>query len=680
MQKKTETLINSIAPPNSFLFFALLFFSGVLFLGLFRLGFLLKYHSLASGIPLSILFQSFIIGARFDMVVLTYLLTPFFILSSFPLIGFFRLKWGRKIVLSLVFLSLGLLFFLSLVDLEYFSQYGTHLSEWALEYLDRPDVVIFSIWDNYPVVRYLILWALLCSLFIFLVLRVGRNLLKTKSTRPLLNQAFYFILALGLLFISGRGRVKLAPIDWGLAYFSKYDFANQLALNGVHTLGMTFLEEHKEGSPEYLDEFQFFENKDALNTVQKLVLQKNEQLQYPQDSILRSSSFDDSEFRLDSLNKERIKPNVVIIFLESWLAQYVGSYGAKTDATPFFDSLARKSILFEKFYASGTRTNRGLLSVLCGFPSHPGGTLMKKYNHNLPFISLSKILKQRGYESAFVYGGDLQFDNMEGFFRPQGFEHFVGQEDFSSGEYISKWGVPDDIVFSRAVEKFASFREKPFLGVIVTLSNHEPFAVPPYMPKPFSPNLPYANYLNAFYYSDWSLGKFFHLAEKEPFFDNTIFVLVADHGKALQSTSDFPLNRFHIAALIYSPKFSAEEPRRIKTVASQTDLVPTILGLLGEPAEHESWGRDIFSLSSEDKGFAMMVDGKRIGWVEEPYFLVDRIGATTSLYNYIKDPEQKKDISSEYPEIVKELQKKERSFLQLSIQQSAKKGLKPKSK
>jgi phosphoglycerol transferase MdoB-like AlkP superfamily enzyme len=680
MQKKIENLINSIAPPNTLLFYFLLFFSGVLFLGLFRLGFLLKYHSLASGIPSSILFQSFITGARFDMVVLTYVLTPFFILSSFPAIGLFRFKWGLKIVLSLVFLFLSLLFFLSLVDLEYFSQYGTHLSEWALEYIDRPDVVIFSVWDNYPVVRYLILWALLCSAFIFLVLRVGKNLLKTKSTRPLLNQTLYFLLALSLLFISGRGRVKTAPIDWGLAYFSKYDFANQLALNGAHTLAMTYLEEKSEGSPRYLAEFQFFESKDALNTVQNLLLQKNEKLENPQDSIRRINPFNDSQFKLGSSSKENQEPNVVIIFLESWLAEYVGSYGAKTDATPFFDSLARKSILFENFYASGTRTNRGLLSVLCAFPSQPGGTLMKKYNHNLPFVSLSRILKGRGYETAFVYGGDLMFDNMEGFSRQQGFEHFIGQEDFPPGEYISKWGVPDDIVLSRAVQKFDSFKEKPFLGVIVTLSNHEPFAVPSYMPKPFPPDLPYANYLNAFYYSDWSLGKFFHEAEKEPFFDNTIFVLVADHGKALQSSSDFPLNRFHIAALIYSPKFSKEEPRRIKTIASQTDLVPTILGLLGEPTEHESWGRDILSLSSEDKGFAMMVDGKRIGWLEGPYFLVDRIGATTSLYNYMDDPEQKKDISAEYPEIVRDLQKKERSFLQLSILQSAKKGLKPKNR
>ncbi len=649
-------------------------------MGFFRMGFLLKYHTLASGIPSSILFQSFVIGARFDMVVLTYLLTPFFILSSFPLLGLFRLKWARKIILSLVFLFLSLLFFLSLVDLEYFSQYGTHLSEWALEYLDRPDVVIFSVWDNYPVVRYLILWALLCSLFIFLLLRVGRNLLKSKTSKPLINQAFYFVLALGLLFISGRGRVKLAPIDWGLAYFSKYDFANQLALNGAHTLAMTYLEESSEGSQGYLSEFQFFENNDALDRVQKLLLQRNEKLEDSLESIRRFNPFAGSEFSRDSPDRENKPPNVVIVFLESWLAEYVGSYGAKTDATPFFDSLAQKSILFDNFYASGTRTNRGLLSVLCAFPSQPGGTLMKKYNHNLPFISLSRILKERGYETVFVYGGDLLFDNMEGFFRQQGFEHFVGQEDFPSGDYISKWGVPDDIVFSRAVEKFASFKEKPFLGVILTLSNHEPFAVPKYMAKPFPSHLPYSNYLNAFYYSDWSLGKFFHQAEKGLFFDNTIFVLVADHGKALQSTSDFPLNRFHIAALIYSPKLSAKEPKRIKTIASQTDLVPTILGLLGEPAEHESWGRDILSLPPEDKGYAMMVDGRRIGWVEDPYFLVDRIGATTSLYNYVNDPEQKEDISSQYPEITKELQKKERSFLQLSILQSAKKGLKPKNR
>ena len=673
MQKRFEKIIYLFAPPKTFLFFALLFFSGVIFLGLFRLGFLLRYHNLASGIPSSILFQSFIIGARFDMVVLSYLLIPFFILSSFPFLNTFRLKLTRNLTLFLIFLGLSFLFLLSLVDLEYFSEFGTRLNHWALEYLDRPDFVFYSIWSSYPVIPYLILWAFICFIFIFFMLKLSRSFFKKSSNRFFLNEIFYFILALFLLFFSARGRLKLAPIDWGLAYFSKYDFANQLALNGIHTLGKTMLDEHKESSPDYLAEFHFSDDREALFNVQKLLLQKNERLEDSLNSIRRY-------IFIDSTENEHKYPNVVIIFLESWLAEYVGSLGGKLDLTPHFDSLAHRGILFENFFATGTRTNRGLLSILCSFPSQPGGTLMKKYNHNLPFISLSKILKQRGYETALVYGGDLQFDNMEGFFRQQGFDYFIGQEDFSKNEFTNKWGVPDDIVFSRAIEEFSRIGDNPFLGVIVTLSNHEPFTVPRNATKPYPPDYPNSEYLNAFHYSDWALGKFFRQAEKEAFFKNTIFVLVADHGRLLQSQSDLPLERFHIACLIYSPEILGKEPERIKTVASQTDLLPTILGLLGKPALHESWGRDLFKLSPEDKGFAMMVDGKRIGWVDPPYFLVDRIGATTSLYNYIDDPEQKKDISSEYPQITKELQKKERSFLQLSVQQSAKKGIKTKVK
>ncbi len=669
MQKKYEKIITWLAPPKTFLFFGLLFFSGVLFLTLFRLGFLLRYHHLASGIPSSILFQSFIIGARFDMVVLSYLLIPFFILSSFPFINTFRWKPARNLTLFLIFLGLSFLFLLSLVDLEYFSEFGTRLNHWALEYLDRPDFVFYSIWSSYPVIPYLILWAFICFVFIFFMLKLSRKILKKSSNRFPPNEIFYFILALFLLFFSARGRLKLAPIDWGLAYFSKYDFANQLALNGIHTLGKTMLDEHKESSPEYLSEFHFFDDKEALTSVQKLLTGRNEKLEDSLHSIRRY---------IISESDKLENHNIVIVLLESWLAEFVGSLGSKLNLTPHFDSLVQNGILFENFFATGTRTNRGLVSVLCSFPSQPGGTLMKKFNHNQPFVSLSRILKEREYNTLFIYGGDLQFDNMKGFFSQQGFDLFAGQEDFPKKEFTNKWGVPNDIVFSRAVEEFSRIGDHPFLGVIVTLSNHEPFTLPRNVTKPYPSDYPNSEYLNAFHYSDWALGKFFHQAEKEAFFKNTIFVLVADHGRLLQSQSDLPLERFHIACLIYSPEIIGKEPKRIKTVASQTDLIPTILGLLGKPALHESWGRDLFSLSSEDKGFAMMVDGKRIGWVDPPYFLVDRIGATTSLYNYIDDPEQKKDVSSEHPGITKELEKKERSFLQLSIQQSAKKGIKIK--
>ncbi|MDH4223808.1 MAG: sulfatase-like hydrolase/transferase [candidate division Zixibacteria bacterium] len=666
MQKRLKDFSYLFEPPGTFLFYLILYLSGVLILGLFRFGFLVRYHNLASGIPLSILFQSFVIGTRFDMVVLSYLIIPFFFLSSLPLIGLFRFRVTRYILLGILFLCFSLLFLLTLVDLEYFSVFGTRLNLWALEYLDHPDFVFYSIWSSFPVIPYLIFWALTSMVFLLLMLRLSSKTLGRKGKVMILSEIFYFILACFLLFSSARGRLKLAPIDWGLAYFSQYGFANQLALNGIHTLGKTTLDEYKESTSEYLAEYRFFDDKTALIEVQKRLVRNNEKLVDSLDSIRRF-------VHPDSLKEKSSNPNVVIIFLESWLTEQVGVYGGKFNVTPNFDSLAYKGILFENFYATGTRTNRGLLSVLCSFPSQPGRTLMKKFKHNQPFISLSHILKLQGYKTIFIYGGDLQFDNMQGFFRQQGFDHFIGQDDFSKDQSISKWGIPDDIVFNRALEEFSEIEEEPFLGVILTLSNHEPFVVPQNAPRLYPDDFPNSKYLNAFYYSDWSLGRFFQQAEKMSFFENTLFILVADHGVVVQSQSDLPLKRFHIACLIYSPKFLGVEPKRIKTVASQTDLLPTFLNLLGNPVLHQSWGRDIFSLSPEDKGFAMLADGKRIGWIEEPYFLVDRLGATSSLYNYIDDPEQQKDISSNHPEITEKLRRSERSFLQLSVMQSAEK-------
>jgi phosphoglycerol transferase MdoB-like AlkP superfamily enzyme len=293
---------------------------------------------------------------------------------------------------------------------------------------------------------------------------------------------------------------------------------------------------------------------------------------------------------------------------------------------------------------------------------------MKQYAASRPFSSIAEILKKRDYQSILVYGGDLQFDNMEGFLRDQGVERFIGEKAFPAGDRLGKWGVPDHTVFERANREFVEFGDGPFLGIILTLSNHEPFLLPSPDFKVFGQDVPRSEYLNAFHYSDWSLGEFFRQAEKLPYFKNTIFVLVADHGKLLDSPGQLPWDRFHIACLIYAPNILGASGRRVSTVASQTDLVPTILGLLGEPVFHESWGRDVLSLPADDKGFAMMLDGSLIGWLEEPYYLVERFGVNSTLYDIRRDPQQRHDLSSELPDVVRRLKTKERSLLQLSIE------------
>lgn len=355
---------------------------------------------------------------------------------------------------------------------------------------------------------------------------------------------------------------------------------------------------------------------------------------------------------------------MVIILLESWLARFVGALGGKPDVTPNFDRLAEKGILFENFFATGTRTNRGIPSALCSSPSSPVRSIMKKLSVDRPFTSLAEILKKRGYKSIVIYGGDLEFDNMEGFLHSEGFDTFIGQRDFPSKASLGKWGVPDHIVFKRANQEFSKFGDRPFLGVILTLSNHEPFLLPSQDFEIFPKSVPH---------SDWALGEFFHEAEKEPYFKNTIFILVADHGKLLKSQSDLPWNRFHVACLIYAPHLLSSSPKRVSRIASQTDLLPTILGLLGKPFLHQSWGRDLLSLPPEDGGFAMMVDGKLVGWAEDLYFFVDRMGTTPSLFHISQDPQQKSDLSAKFPELVKKFQTKEQSFLQLAIEMTAKK-------
>jgi phosphoglycerol transferase MdoB-like AlkP superfamily enzyme len=674
MRKRIGSLIASLKPPRTVLFFGAMFLLGLVFLEFLRLGFLYRHRSIAVGIPTSTILHSFLIGARFDMVVLSYIFIPLFILSYLPFIGIHRLKVSRAIIQTILFLCFALVFILSLIDIEHFGEFGTRLSFWAFEYLDQPAMVWYSIRSGYPVISYLLLWAILTFLFVWAGIRISKKIFRRKQKEKIASRILYLLLALALLFLGARGRWQIAPIDWGLAYFSPYGFANQLALNGVYTLGKSFMDEQQDIHGELASQFHFFPTSQALSNVQKILVTPQERLTDSLNSLSRWY-YPGSEASEGSalVEKENKNYNVVIILLESWLARFVGALGGKPGVTPNFDSLAEKGILFENFFATGTRTNRGIPSVVCSYPSSPVRSIMKKLSANRPFTSLAEILKQREYQSIVVYGGDLQFDNMEGFLRSEGFEAFVGQTDFPSKVSLGKWGVPDHIVFERANQEFSKFDDSPFLGLIITLSNHEPFLLPHPSFEIFPKGLPYSDYLNTFHYSDWALGEFFHEAEKEPYFKNTIFVLVGDHGKLLENQSDMPLERYRIACLIYAPALLDFSPKKVTTISSQTDLLPTILGLLGKPVLHQSWGRDLLSLPAQDGGFALMIDGKRVGWVEDTYFFIDRIGATPSLFDFNQDPQQKNDLAAQFPNLVKKFQIKERSFLQLAIEMTAKK-------
>jgi phosphoglycerol transferase MdoB-like AlkP superfamily enzyme len=643
-----------IKPPKTIRYWIGIYFLGMVFLSLERLLFLWRHWKIAQPLPGSELWGALFYGMRFDMSVLSYLIAPFFVLSLLPFIGFEFSNLARKIVQTVFYGVMSIVLLLGLADIEYFGVFGDHLGVWFYTYLDQPGMIWYSIKTSTPVYQYLIGWVILAAIFIWAASKIGK-VFKAKTNVGLLTRITYFVVGGLFLAITMRGSFSVAALDWGGAYHTKHYFANELSLNGTFTLSRSLYEYYNDVSRHDPATYKFMDSQQALKTVQESVVSRSDSLLEPDKSLKRFSKF---------TGRDSVKYNVVIIFMESWAARFVGTLGCNLGVTPFFDSLADNSILFENMYASGMRTNRGLLSVLCSFPSLPGRTVMKLYGASLPFISLPKILAERGYQSYFIYGGDLVFDNMGGFFRKQGIENFIGIEDFPDQSESSKWGIPDHIVLARANETFAK-SQQPFFGTILTLSNHDPFVLPDKSFEIYPESLDYHEGLNAFHYSDWALGRFFEAAEKEAYFKNTIFVLVADHSHVMDKPDDI-IGNYRIASLIYCPGKPEITPRRIATICGQVDLPPSILDLLGGSAVQESWGKDIFDSTWRDNGYAFINNGATFGWIADSLIYFERVGTSSNLYK--QDRTGLVDVSDKYSAEFNSFRNKGRAMLQSEVQ------------
>jgi phosphoglycerol transferase MdoB-like AlkP superfamily enzyme len=645
-----------IKPPKTIVYWAGIFILGMLFLSFIRLLFLWRHWHLAQPIPGGEIISALFYGLKFDMSVMGYLIIPFFVLSYIPYIGFEYSRLGRNTIQTVFYTLFAIVILLDLIDIEYYGAFGDHLGVWFYTYLDQPGMVWYSIRTSTPVFQYLIGWAILTAIFTFAAIRLNR-LFRTKASVGIPTRIFYFVVGGLFLAISMRGSFSVAALDWGGAYHAKHYFTNELSLNGTFTLSRSLYEYYNDISRHNPKTYKFMPSGDALRTVQELVVSKSDSLLEPESSLKRISRYP---------KNDSVQYNVVIIFMESWAARFVGALGCELGVTPFFDSLASKSILFENMYASGMRTNRGLLSVLCSFPSLPGRTVMKLYGASLPFTSLPEILSERGYQSYFIYGGDLMFDNMGGFFRKQGIENFIGIEDFPNRDESSKWGIPDHIMLARANQIFAQ-SPQPFFGAILTLSNHDPFVLPDKSFEVFPESLDYHEGLNAFRYSDWALGRFFESASKEPYFNNTIFVLVADHSHVMDKPDDI-IGNFRIASLIYSPGHPDITPQRISRICGQVDIPPSLLHLLGGTVVHESWGIDIFDSTNQGIGFAFINNGANFGWLEDSLLFYERVGTSSNLFRWNLSSQRLIDISDKYPAQFRRMQHNGRAMLQLEVE------------
>ncbi len=589
----------------------------------FRVGLLLASLKLLPDSSAAEIARCFVVGLGFDTMAIGYLLLPLVVLMSLTAASTFDKKWLRRCVGTYVTLATILVVTIELVGMAYFMYYRTRIN-WVLPYYVRnPHEVLGYVWNEYPLwlvvpVPPIAFWAIYRAYA--KVLWHGRK--PVTQLQGWRKWALATLLA-GLCVLACRGGVGSRPLNFSKLYDkSSNQMVVELGKNNSYTLYYGLMHMFDAGQDEK-GLFGLLDIEDAQPIVSKMLYQK-------QDKPLGRAG--NPLWRQTDTGQAVKNYNVVVIIMESMAGKYVGALGYKNSLTPNLDAICRGGLYFNRLYAVGARTSRGMVGTLCGYPDLCWRTVLDRELAVGNFLTLPGMLKGRGYSTTFVYGGDPKFDNMGPFFSVGGVDTIIGEQDIRVLE-ASTWGVSDEYIFGKTLETLdkKSKQAKPFFSVVLTLSNHEPFDVPAGRIKLLPTDKPKNKIINATRYADWALGEFFSQARSKPWFDETIFVLVADTGrtKTFDRTRILDAARYRIPCVFYAPGII--KPRRVNTVASQADIAPTILSMLGGKYEHCFMGRNLLKVSPGD-GFALLHEDDRLAFIRGENLLVQPPRSKPLLY------------------------------------------------
>jgi phosphoglycerol transferase MdoB-like AlkP superfamily enzyme len=457
---------------------------------------------------------------------------------------------------------------------EYFfwNEFGVKYNFIAVNYLIYTNEVIGNIMQSYPVIPLFSALFLITGIVTYFILKNSKNFI---NEIPTLSEKIKFtVLYLGLFSVS-----LIAIPTFAKTENSKNIFVNELQSNGLYKFYLAF-ENNK------LDYFKFYKTlpeKEAFSVLKQ---------QFP------TITEENTKQTISSDSVENHK-NVVLITIESLSADFMKSYGNEQNITPFLDSLSQKSLQFTNLYAAGNRTVRGLEAVTLCLPPTAGESVVKREDNKNKF-STGFVFKQKGYDVKFMYGGDAFFDNMQDFYSGNGYT-IVDKSSFSPEEitFSNVWGVCDEDMYNKAVKVMnAEAKEnKPFFNHIMTVSNHRPFTYP--NNKIDIPG-DIKSRDGGVKYTDFALRKFFEMASKQPWFKNTVFVIVADHCASSAGKTQLPLDKYRIPAFIYN---SDIKPEKCNKLMSQIDLMPTLFGLLHFDYESKFFGQDVLKTNYKPRAF-----------------------------------------------------------------------------
>lgn len=513
----------------------------------------------------------FAIGLLYDLSFLAYALLPMGVVLLLMPARVWRSAAWRWLLSATLFVSVYAMLFTAVAEWLFWDEFGVRFNFIAVDYLVYSDEVLNNILESYPIGLLLSILAAVSLLVTLALLKVVGRLRDAEVPslpRRLLGCAGLVVLALVAALLVDQD----SPRGQG-----GNTYARELASNGPYQFFAAFRNNE-------LDYPQFYATLPPAQVTQQI----RAELAEPTARFTGSEPMDIRRSIASEGPARRY--NIVLVTIESLSAKYLGSNGDARGLTPNLDELRRNSLYFNNFYATGTRTDRGLEAITLSIPPTPGRSIVKRVGRESGFASLGQQLKNVGYDAVFLYGGRGYFDNMNAFFGGNGYR-IVDQSSVPESDihFKNAWGMSDEDLYAQAI-KLADAdhaRQQPFLLQLMTTSNHRPYTYPD-----GRIDIPSGEGREgAVKYTDYAIGQFLKAAKAKPWFDNTLFVFVADHTAGSAGKEDLPVANYQIPLFIYAPKLLPVGER--SELASQLDLAPSLLSILDLSYTSTFYGRNL---------------------------------------------------------------------------------------
>jgi phosphoglycerol transferase MdoB-like AlkP superfamily enzyme len=637
--------------PASIQFVALGVLVSLILFTLLRIAFWWIFRDGAGDVGASDLLWAFYLGLKFDLRLSMLIGLPVLLLGWIPPLHAVRSRWGRGLWTGYWLLSLLAVLLVYVIDFGHYAYLRSRIDSTLVRFLYDPRDSARMVWESYPVLwGALLLAATLAVLALALrrgVARIDRSPASQRSRR---SAAFAVSAAVFLYACGIYGKLSYYPLRWSDAFFSTHSFVSTVALNPV------------------LYTYDTFKNRDIDFDVEAA-----------RDAYERVAAFlgidDPDPERLDYVRIQQGReaggrPNVVIVILESFAYYKAGISGNPLAPSPNFDAIAKRGILFRRFYSAHWGTARGVFATLSGLPDVE---LQRTSSRNPLIVRQHTLLNAfEGYEKFYFIGGSANWGNIRGILS----HNIPGLHLYEEGSFdaprVDVWGISDLHLFEAANRVLREVHNKPFLAIIQTAGYHEPYSIPD-DDRGFETTSPTEEEVrdygftslddfNSFRFMDHSLGLFMEAAYREDYSEDAIFAFYGDHGLPRRAAHRPPgeellgLNAFHVPLVIYAPE--RLEPRVIDKVATQVDALPTILGLTSLTGVNSTFGRDLLNERFEASRCAFIIrhGERRIAIItDEFYFQVNMAGTHARLQRIFSD-DPEKDVRERYPEVAAELE------------------------